>query len=160
MNVTDDPACMRDIADRLFRLHVPFMMSTIPHYINPIATDSDQADIKLSRKTPDVLAFVDALHYMTTHGGSLVMHGDTHQYHGVSSDDFEFWNGCGNASNQVLPDDSEALVEGKLHEGMDLFAGAQLYPLAWETPHYAASDAGLLGDRPAFFHRGRTAHAC
>ena len=137
VNVTDDPKALREDADRLYALHVPFAISTIPHYKNPTAKDELEKDIPM---TSDLApGFVSALQYMTKHGGCVVMHGDTHQYNkGVSADDFEFWNSA-NEQNPVIPGDSVPLVEGKLKDGLSRLFEAQLYPVAWETPHYAAS---------------------
>ena len=135
LNVTDDPNALRDIANRLSALHVPYALSTIPHYKNPTSPKLRNQDIPMERAP----AYVSAMQYMMKHGGSVVMHGDTHQYNqGISSDDFEFWNGA-NEQNHVIPGDSVSLVEKKLQDGLSRLFDAQLYPIAWETPHYAAS---------------------
>ena len=36
--------------------------------------------------------FVDAIKYMVKNGGTIVMHGVTHQYKGTTAVDFEFWD--------------------------------------------------------------------
>ncbi len=137
VNVTDDPRALREDADRLYALHVPFVISTIPHYKNPMAKEPHERDIPMDSDLAP--GFISTLHYMTRHGGSIVMHGDTHQYNkGITADDFEFWNGS-DEHNPVIPGDSVPLVEGKLQDGLNRLFTAQLYPIAWETPHYAAS---------------------
>ena len=65
-----------------------------------------------------------------------MLHGYTHQYRGVTADDFEFWDGFRNAPRA---DDSPELVREKLNAALDECFRCDLYPIAWETPHYAAS---------------------
>jgi len=131
VNPTTPPGALRDIADRLSRLHAPFAISLIPRYQNP----NTKVEIPTASR-PD---YLNAVHYMTTHGGSVLMHGWTHRYHGVTADDFEFWNGDANARTPTIPEDSPEYVDTHLHNGLDDCFDARLYPIAWETPHYAAS---------------------
>ena len=140
VNVTDTPASLRDVADRLYRLHIPFGIAAIPHYRNPLAQEPNPTDISMSSNLPGIRAYVSALRYMTTRGGAIIMHGDTHQYNnGVSGDDFEFWNASSNEGTPVIPEDSATYVEDHLRDGLIRFFDVKVYPVAWETPHYAAS---------------------
>jgi hypothetical protein len=78
----------------------------------------------------------EALRYGMAHGGAIVVHGSTHQYRGATPDDFEFWDGFRNAPRA---DDSPELVREKLEAALDELFLSGVYPIAWETPHYAAS---------------------
>ena len=100
----------------------------IPFYVNP----ATQTRVAMSDK-PD---YVDALRYMMGRGGTIVLHGTTHQYKGETATDYEFWDESG---NRVLPMDSREYVERKLRDGITECVKNGVYPLVWETPHYGAS---------------------
>ena len=110
------------------RPNIPFQISLVPIYVDP----ADKSEIYLS----DRPEFVRAIRYMVSKGGSVVMHGVTHQFRGKSTDDYEFWDEYADAP---VPNDSRALVEKKLRLAMDECFKNGIYPLTWETPHYAAS---------------------
>lgn len=124
----DNPDKLRDIADLLSERGIPFLVSVIPFYVDP----STQTRVSMSDK-PDL---VDALKYMVKNGGSLVMHGVTHQYKGVTASDFEFWDGM---TNKPIKDETEAGIASKIETGLQELMKNGLYPIAWETPHYTAS---------------------
>lgn len=128
VSIEDDPGDLRDLADYLHARKVPFQISLIPIFINP----EEKTEIYLSDR-PD---FVRAIRYMVSKGGSVVMHGVTHQYRGKSADDYEFWD---EFSDHPTPTDSRDLIEKKLRLGLDECFKNGIYPLSWETPHYAAS---------------------
>jgi uncharacterized protein YdaL len=121
------PEQLRAVADVLASRHIPFQVSLIPIYRNP----SRRVEIYLSDR-PQI---VEALKYMVSRGGSIVLHGVTHQLHGNTSDDFEFWDSL---TGKPSHDNSEASVLQKLELGMDECFRAGLFPIAWETPHYTA----------------------
>ncbi|HEY3378101.1 MAG TPA: polysaccharide deacetylase family protein, partial [Armatimonadota bacterium] len=123
-----DQRQLRDIAERMRKENVPYLVALIPEYVDPHA----KVDIPMTRNK----SFVEAIRYMTTHGASLVMHGSTHRYKGTTADDYEFWNADG---SKPIAEDSEAYVRKHLQSGLDICFDSGLYPLAWETPHYAAS---------------------
>jgi uncharacterized protein YdaL len=125
----EDPNSIRKISDLLYSEGVPFLIAVVPFYVDP----SDNERVALSDK-PDM---VDALRYAEAHGATIVMHGDTHQYHGVTASDFEFWDEAG---NRPIRDDNPAYVQQKLESGIEELMRNGVYPLAWETPHYGASD--------------------
>jgi uncharacterized protein YdaL len=127
-NPFSDPASLRHVADLLAARHIPFLVGVIPFYVDP----ATQTRVAMSDK-PD---YVDALHYMMGHGGTIVMHGTTHQYKGETATDYEFWDESG---NRVLPMDSREYVERKLRDGITECLKNGVYPLLWETPHYGAS---------------------
>lgn len=124
----DDPASVRAAVEMLIEEGVPFQISLVPVFVDPVSrTEVHLAD------NPEL---VKVLHYATSHGGTLVLHGYTHQYRGVTPDDFEFWDGFRNAPRA---DDSPEMVREKLNAAIDECFQFDLYPIAWETPHYAAS---------------------
>ncbi len=126
---TEDPNSIRKITDLLYGEHVPFMIAVVPFYVDP----ANNVRISLSDK-PDM---VDALRYAEEHGATIVMHGVTHQYHGVTDNDYEFWD---SALNRPIAGDNAAYVQQKLELGVEELMRNGVYPLAWETPHYGASD--------------------
>jgi uncharacterized protein YdaL len=128
VNPFSDPSQLRNIADLLSSEDVPFLVSLVPFYVDPGAG----IRVSMSEK-PD---FVDAIHYMVEHGGTIVMHGVTHQYHGISTTDYEFWD---ENLNKPIKNDSKQFVEKKLRTGIEECLKNNIFPLVWETPHYGAS---------------------
>jgi len=124
----EDPAELRNVADVLSDMDVPFLVSIIPFYVEP------EAGIRVSMsEKPD---FVDALHYMVEHGATIVMHGVTHQYRGQTGTDYEFWD---ESTDKPIRNDSKEYVERKITAGIEECLKNGIYPLLWETPHYGAS---------------------
>jgi len=125
----DDPDKIRDITDYLSEKGIPFLIGVVPFYVDPI----EGIRIGLSEK-PDM---ADALRYAEINGGTIVMHGITHQYKDVTASDFEFWD-----ANLNLPiqDEKATLISRKIEMGLSEFSKNGLHPLVWETPHYTASN--------------------
>jgi uncharacterized protein YdaL len=123
----DDPDRLREIADILSGEGIPFLVGVIPFYVDP----GQGIHVSLSDK-PDV---VDALKYMVHNGATLVMHGVTHQYKGVTATDFEFWDGN---TNKPIKGETVDAISKKLEQGIQEFFKNGLHPLLWETPHYTA----------------------
>ena len=124
----DNSDKLREIADILSQRGIPFLVGVIPFYVDPFS----QTRISMSDK-PDL---VDALKYMVKNGGSLVMHGVTHQYKGVSASDFEFWD---EQTNKPIKDETIGGISNKLESGIQELMKNGLYPIIWETPHYTGS---------------------
>jgi uncharacterized protein YdaL len=124
----DDPQMVRRAINVFIDEGIPFQIALVPVFVDP----SSRREVRLS----DSPELVKVLHDAVAHGGTIVMHGYTHQYRGVTPDDFEFWDGFRNAPRA---DDSPEMVREKLNAGLDEFFRCDLYPVAWETPHYAAS---------------------
>jgi uncharacterized protein YdaL len=95
---------------------------------------------------------VAALKYMQQRGGTLLMHGYTHQYgsvanpyDGVSANDFEFYAAHVDANNSVIYDgpvagDSASWAASRIAASGLTFALAGLgVPTTFEFPHYAGS---------------------
>src|SRR3954454_18275944 len=89
-----DPAELRAVADYLYAEKVPFSVAVYPRYRDPkgVQNGGKAQDYTLVQK-PKVVA---ALKYMKQRGGTLLMHGYTHQfgsvanpYDGESANDFE-----------------------------------------------------------------------
>ena len=145
-----DPAQLRAVADYLYSVHVPFSVAVIPYYVDPNGYYNNGAPVFLHLyQAPNV---VKALKYMQSRGGTLLMHGYTHQYStianpysAVSGDDFEFFRAHINSSNYVVFDtpvaeDSMSWAQGRIVSGQQDFAKAGLSaPTVFVPPHYAAS---------------------
>jgi hypothetical protein len=134
-----DPADLRELAGVLASRSTPFQIAVIPVFRNP----AKGYEIRLTDR-PDL---VEAIRYMIARGGTAVMHGATHQHDGASGDDYEFWD---EIKNRPVPGDSEEAVSRKVELGLaEMFAGG-IHPLAFETPHYAASEAGYRALKAVF----------
>jgi len=143
------PESLRAIADYLYSESVPFAVSVIPVHYDPLGVYNGGVPSRIEMSDrPD---FVAALHYMVARGGSLVMHGYTHQYDSVlnpytaaTRDDFEFYRVFFDVHGDPVfdgpvPEDSEEWVQARLDLGLAEVAECGLEVVAWETPHYTAS---------------------
>jgi len=145
-----DPAELRAVADYLYAQKVPFSVAVIPRYRDPkgVQNNGKAQDYTLVQK-PKVVA---ALKYMQQRGGTLIMHGYTHQfdnvanpYDGESANDFEFYLAHVDANNSVIydgpvPGDSVAWAASRISAAGLTFALAGLgVPSTFEFPHYAGS---------------------
>ncbi|WP_250031400.1 DUF2334 domain-containing protein [Paractinoplanes maris] len=145
-----DPAELKAVADYLSSQKVPFTVAVYPRYRDPkgVNNGGKAQDYTLLSK-PKVVA---ALKYMQSKGGTLLMHGYTHQYgsianpyDGVSANDFEFYAAHVDANDSVIYDgpvagDSAAWATSRMVASGLVFAAAGLgTPTIFEFPHYAAS---------------------
>jgi uncharacterized protein YdaL len=146
VSVDDDPDDLIKIADWLASRHVPFAIALIPIFRDPMHS----LEIRLG----DRKATVAAIHTMIAKGGTPVMHGITHQVHGLSGDEYEFWDELG---NRQVGGDSAEFVMRRLRMGFAECFANQIYPVAFEVPHYGASETdyrtlgqvfSLFFDRP------------
>ncbi|GLY05144.1 polysaccharide deacetylase family protein [Actinoplanes sp. NBRC 101535] len=147
-----DPDELRAIADYLSSVKVPFSVAVYPRYRDPKGAQNDgKAQDYTLLKKPKVIA---ALKYMQSKGGTLLMHGYTHQYgsvanpyDGVSANDFEFFTAHVDDADRVVYDgpvdgDSVAWATSRMLASGALFVAAGLgSPKIFEFPHYAASPA-------------------
>lgn len=161
VDATADPASLRAIADYLSAQKIPFSVAVIPVYLDPNGYYNDGVAQRIPlAQAPKV---VSALTYMTTKGGTLLMHGYTHQYSnvanpysGVSADDFEFYRAHIDASNFVVYDgpvaeDTPAWAAARITNGLAQMAAARLpKPTIFEFPHYAASAVDSVAARASF----------
>ncbi len=144
VSVEDDPQELRAIADYLYSQGIPFQIALIPIFRDP----ERSLEVYLS----DRRQFTEAIRYMVLRGGSVVMHGVTHQYRGVSADDYEFWNALTN--RPVANDANKDGLERKMRVAFQECFKNGIYPIAWETPHNAgsANTYGFLKDYFSVFH--------
>lgn len=150
VSADDDPTALRAIADYLYSKNVPFSVAVIPYYVDPNGYYNN--GVPVHTHLYQAKAVVSALKYMQSKGGTLIMHGYTHQYSnianpysGVSADDFEFYTAHIDASNYVVfdtpvPVDSMSWAHGRITSGLLEFTKAGFFaPTTFEPPHYAAS---------------------
>lgn len=168
VNPTTSPTKITQIADYLAQQKVPFSMALIPKYRDPLGAEHNGTPTEINLNQKPLL--VAALRYATLRGGTILMHGYTHQYgavanpyDGVSADDFEFYRSHIDAANYVIYDgpvaeDTQAWADGRLKAGLDEIARNVLpKPTIFEFPHYAGSDADARAVRGRFstvYHRG------
>ena len=168
VNPTTSANRITQISDYLYAQKVPFSIALIPKYRDPLGAEHNgvPTEINLSQKP----ALLTALRYATTRGGTIVMHGYTHQYgavknpyDGVTAGDFEFYKSHIDSLNYVIYDgpvaeDSQAWADGRLKAGLDEIAKSVIAkPTIFEFPHYAGSDADARAVRGRFstvYHRG------
>jgi hypothetical protein len=141
VSADSNPADLRRVADVLNRRGIPFQVALIPIYKDP----GRRIELYLSDR-PEV---VEALRYMVARGGAIVLHGVTHQLHGASADDFEFWD---TLNAKPTADSSQEAMAHKLEAGLEECFRVGLYPIAWETPHYTASLAHYRSLARVFTH--------
>lgn len=145
---TYDVQILKLTADYLFKQHVPFAVSVIPYYKDPLGYFTRNGSIAMN-EAPE---FIDALKYMQSRGGTLLLHGYTHQYaaeenpyHGISGEDYEFYRVIINKISgeyvyfQSIPEESKDWVADRVQSALALFSDAKLDVSIWETPHYTAS---------------------
>jgi len=151
-----DPDELRQIADYLYSEGVPFAVSVVPVYYDPLGFYNNS--IPERERMSQVKEFLSALDYMVERGGNIVLHGYTHQYdetanpyNGVTGDDFEFYRVSLDDYGRVVyggpvPEDSERWARDRVRRGLQELERSGFSPVAWETPHYAASST----DYPVF----------
>jgi hypothetical protein len=146
VSVDDEPDDLVKIADLLASGHVPFQISLIPIFRDP----AHSLEIRLG----DRRTTVAAIQAMIARGGMPIMHGVTHQYHGLSGDEYEFWDEMG---DRPIGGDSTDFVLRRLRLGLSECFANGIYPVAFEVPHYGASETdyrafaqvfSLFYDRP------------
>jgi len=128
VNPDEDAAQVQRAVDVFIREGVPFQISLVPVFVDPKA----RRQVALS-ENPELVA---VLHKAVAHGGTIVLHGYTHQYRGMTPSDFEFWDALRNGPRG---DDSAQLVRDKLTAALAECFRNDIFPVAWETPHYLAS---------------------
>jgi len=144
-----NPLRLRQIADYLHSRGVPFSVAVYDTYLDPLKDDDSMPRRLTLAQAPKVAA---ALRYMVSKGGTLIMHGHTHQldalrnpYSGKSADDFEFYRAHVDAKNFVRYDgpvaqDSFDWALGRVDAGLAEWSAAGLpRPTIFEFPHYGAS---------------------
>jgi uncharacterized protein YdaL len=132
---------MKQLTDYLHGLHIPFTMATIPLYTDPNGyyNGGVPETIHLSAAT----GLKSALSYAVSRGGSIIMHGYTHQYdstpnllNAVSGNDYEFWY---MVQNRPVDEDSEQWAEGRIQDGLSEFTSNGFKVMGWAAPQYQMS---------------------
>jgi uncharacterized protein YdaL len=143
VSVDDDPDDLTSIAKWLADRHIPFQIALIPIFRDP----AHSLEISLG----DRKSTVAAIHKMVALGGTPIMHGITHQVHGQSGDEYEFWDELG---NRPVGGDSAEFVIRRLRMGFAQCFNNGIYPVAFEVPHYGASaiDYRTLGQFFSLFY--------
>jgi uncharacterized protein YdaL len=156
-----DPQRLRLIADMLHAHGVPFSVAVIDTYRDPFGYFNHGQSIAFTlADRPDVVA---ALKYMVSKGGTLVMHGHTHQadgfrnpLQGVSGGDYEFIRVTLDADGGYhmvgpLPGDTAEQWGARLDQGLAIWRAVGLgQPQAFTTPHYAATPAAYAAIQARF----------
>jgi len=122
-----EPQSLKKIANFLHHQKVPFHVALSPFYVNP----EENLHVSLSEKP----ALISALKHMVRQGGVLVIHGITHQRYLETTTDYEFWDPVNDAPVQGQ---TRAIMRQRVERGLRECWNNGLYPLVWETPHYAA----------------------
>ncbi|CQR46341.1 hypothetical protein BN1058_00596 [Paraliobacillus sp. PM-2] len=149
------------IAQLLKERKIPYMVAVIPVYIHPQTKEKYHLS-----DSPELL---NALSFIQNNGGSIVLHGYTHQFRdSETGEGFEFWDvehnmpiyhGVKETPEKKGIDDfakredydiylrekqkiETTYIEKKLTKGINELANYRLYPLAFEAPHYTMSQNG------------------
>ncbi|NPT39792.1 DUF2334 domain-containing protein [Paraburkholderia sp. 1N] len=132
---------MKTLTNYLYSKKIPFTMATIPVYTDPNGyyNGGVPETIHLAQAT----GLKSALNYAITHGGSIVMHGYTHQYdstpnlqNAVSGNDYEFWYAV---QDRPVDEDSEPWAAGRMIEGLAEFTLNGYKVAGWAAPQYQMS---------------------
>ncbi|MBC9783943.1 polysaccharide deacetylase family protein [Heliobacterium chlorum] len=122
------PETLRKIADVLKARQIPFMVTVIPVYVNP----QTNSRVFLAQR-PEL---IEALRYMETCGGTILIHGFTHQ---VGNDEtalgFEFWDAV--HERAIIPPERPHWAEERLNQGIVDLRSLGLHPYGMTVPHYA-----------------------
>ncbi|MBV8490458.1 MAG: DUF2334 domain-containing protein [Candidatus Eremiobacteraeota bacterium] len=152
VNADDDPAQLMQIEQYLASINVPYGVNVIPFYRDPLGyyNNGQPEEIHLRDADP---AYLSALQYASSHGGTLIDEGYTHQYSnvknpytGVSGDDAEFFLASIDAADHVvwngpIPGDDNGFAMDHIAKAKAEFHEAHLNPPElWVTPHYFATD--------------------
>jgi uncharacterized protein YdaL len=157
-----DPEDLIAAADYLSSEGVPFSFGVYTVYKDPNNVNGRGTTIRM-RDAKDV---VSAINYMISKGGTMIMHGYTHQYesianpyNGISGDDFEFFSAHIDAENYVrfdgpVPNDSASWALARVDAATAEFKAARLpQPTIFEFPHYAGSGTDYRAIRTRFSTR-------
>lgn len=147
------PRELRLLADLLKKENVPFVVSVIPFYRDPLgywkhSGKQKQGYERTLANSPEV---VSALKYMVSKGGQIICHGMSHQYEnvknyhsGVTGDDWEFYRlsakpGGSYSVAGPVEKDSPLWVNQRIATAKAMFKQVGLDITGWLTPHYLAS---------------------
>ena len=143
---------LETVAKYLKNQKIPYLVTIIPVY----TSTKIKEDIHFS----DVPKLVKVLQYMQKNGASFILHGYKHQYRETETGEgFEFWDVQNNRPIYQSKDDKvlfptnveeqlkleeyeKEYIKGAIENGVTEMVAHNLYPLAFEAPHYAMSQSG------------------
>lgn len=136
INPKTDPDKLMEIAEYLKEKNITYMAVVIP-----AVKDIEKNEIIHLKDYPKV---VNALKYMQDNGGTIVMHGYTHQFRdSETGEGFEFWDSETDAPLENPNGMTETeYIKTKLEDGIEELVVHDLYPVAFEAPHYSISQNG------------------
>jgi len=161
VNPTSDAGALRRLADRLHASDVPFSVALYPVAVDPKATEPRRT-VTLS----DRPAVVAAVAHMLRRGGTIVLHGYSHQFEdfanpdtGGSGADFEFFRVQRQPDGTLIyggpvPGDSTDWATQRLRAAVAEVTKTGLpEPRIFEFPHDGASAADYEAARQLFDSR-------
>jgi uncharacterized protein YdaL len=138
---TYDPNTLRNVADYLYSMGVPFGFQITPLYLDPLGYYNNGVPQTVHLK--DSPGLVKALKYLQSRGGVMIEHGYTHQYSniknpytGVTGDDCEFFRLTMNADYSLnylgpVPEDSTTWATNRITS-----AAAELAAVGFKAPNF------------------------
>jgi hypothetical protein len=144
-----DPVQLRQIGDLLSADRIPFSIALYPVYVGPV-TQHPRARFSLK----DRPQLVEAIKYMLAKGGTLILHGYTHQLgdkrnpnNGEGGQDYEFLRVHYNAQHAVVYDgapatNAAAWTRHRIGMALAAIRAAGLpRPEFWQFPEYGGTPA-------------------
>jgi uncharacterized protein YdaL len=129
------PDHLLSLGKKLHEAGIPFSVGVIPVFEDPLGKYNNGKSNEV-RLVDDPL-FVQTITDLMVLGGTLIMHGITHQNGmDVSGEGWEFTNGL---ENVPLPENTKDWFTQRIQSGIEEFEAVGWEPLIWETPHYSAS---------------------
>ncbi|KVL67652.1 DUF2334 domain-containing protein [Burkholderia ubonensis] len=132
---------MKTLTNYLYSKRIPFTMATIPLYTDP--NGYYNGGVAETIHLAQAAGLKSALNYALTRGGSIVMHGYTHQYdstpnllNAVSGSDYEFWYAV---QNRPVDEDSVQWAAGRMTDGLAEFTSNGYRIVGWAAPQYQVS---------------------
>lgn len=126
------------VADYLSSRNIPFGFTITPVYVNP------QTGERIALSTNP--QFRDTIRRLVVRGGIPILHGYTHQRIGETAVDYEFWN----KELDRPASRTSAYASERVLKALSECFHAEVYPIAWTTPHYAAGQVDYRAFRSYF----------
>jgi uncharacterized protein YdaL len=159
-----DTTQLKAVADYLYSQKIPYGFGVVADFHDPKGYYNGGVAQRV--RLQDNKVMVALIKTMLARGGTMVMHGNTHQsdafvnpYTQVSADDYEFYRVTENTDHTLtyqgpMPGDSLTWARGRLSAADTLFKNAGLpLPAIFEFPHYSASATDYLGVSTRFSTR-------
>lgn len=128
VNPETDPSSLKKVANFLSKERIPFQISLTPFFKDP--------DNQYERTLSENPELVDAIKFAVKKGGTVVLHGSTHQWRGVTGEDYEFWD---DIAGEPIMNESPEWIDQRIRSAIEECVRNGIHPLSWETPHYSAS---------------------